>query len=325
MVKNTRKTACMILALALAVLMLASGILALVFHANERSAYEEAVAVYDRAYAKYQTALAAYEEDKDTYLTEDRTALQVEEADNIVYMSIRGYGVIAIKLFPQAAPITVANFKKLVSEGFYDFLTFHRVIEHFMIQGGDPAGDGTGGSDKNITGEFAANGVNNPTKHIAGTISMARPGNNYNGASSQFFIVHETSDQNTLSLDGGYAAFGRVVEGMDIVNAIAGVETNDKDKPLKDVVIRTVTSDREKAATLTKPTEPPRVAKGEYFGTVFVFLGIALGTLALGVVFAVLFIKEHKKEKAILIAEAERAAAARREAQRARCEKRKKK
>ena len=127
---------------------------------------------------------------------------------------------------------TVANFQKLVGEGFYDGLTFHRVIEDFMIQGGDPKGDGTGGSDEEIKGEFATNGVNNTLSHERGVISMARS-NDVNSASSQFFIVHKTSPH----LDGLYAAFGRVVFGMESIDGIATVATNSKDKPLKEAKI----------------------------------------------------------------------------------------
>ena len=113
-------------------------------------------------------------------------------------------------------PITVANFCKLANEGFYDGLTFHRVIEGFMIQGGDPNGDGTGGSDATIKGEFTANGVENPLSHVRGTISMARS-SAYDSASSQFFIMHKTN----TSLDGQYAAFGNVTSGIEVVDAIA--------------------------------------------------------------------------------------------------------
>ena len=148
-------------------------------------------------------------------------------------------GDIIIKLDPESAPITVANFQKLVGEGFYNGLTFHRVIENFMIQGGDPKGDGNGGSKNTITGEFSANGVNNSISHTRGVISMARSGERkdiygnvvdygYNSASSQFFIVHNDS----TFLDGQYAAFGHVVFGMTSVDGIATVATNSNDKPL---------------------------------------------------------------------------------------------
>ena len=125
------------------------------------------------------------------------------------------YGDIHVTLLPDKAPVTVENFKKLVSEGFYDGLTFHRVIDGFMIQGGDPLGNGTGGSDESIKGEFLANGVENDISHKRGTISMARS-NDPDSARSQFFIMHEDN----TNLDGLYAAFGTVTDGMDTVDKI---------------------------------------------------------------------------------------------------------
>lgn len=139
--------------------------------------------------------------------------------DSLTYyadIDIADYGTVTVKLDQEAAPVTVANFVNLAQNGFYDGLTFHRIIEGFMMQGGDPNGDGTGGSDQNIVGEFSENGYDNPLSHTRGAISMARS-NDYNSASSQFFIVHE---DNTESLDGKYAAFGYVTEGMDIVDEI---------------------------------------------------------------------------------------------------------
>ncbi len=134
---------------------------------------------------------------------------------------------IKLELDSSAAPITVANFEKLVSEGFYDGLIFHRVISGFMIQGGCPQGTGMGGPGHTIKGEFASNGIDNPIKHVRGVISMARA-QNPDSAGSQFFIMHEDAPY----LDGQYAAFGKVVEGMDVVDEIAAVETNFMDKPL---------------------------------------------------------------------------------------------
>lgn len=144
-------------------------------------------------------------------------------------------GVIDLELDPSAAPITCENFEKLVKSGFYDGLTFHRIIPGFMIQGGDPDGMGTGGPGWTIKGEFAQNGVDNPIKHERGVISMARsmmP----NSAGSQFFIMHKTSPH----LDGAYAAFGHVVNGMDVVDKIAAVETDRRDMPLEPVVMQKV-------------------------------------------------------------------------------------
>lgn len=133
-----------------------------------------------------------------------------------VVIDVKDYGKITVKLYPDVAPITVANFQKLVSEHFYDGLTFHRIISGFMIQGGDPNGDGTGGSDKNIKGEFSSNGVKNDLKHERGVISMARS-MDPDSASSQFFIMHKAASH----LDGQYAAFGRVTDGMAVVDKIA--------------------------------------------------------------------------------------------------------
>lgn len=154
---------------------------------------------------------------------------------NKVRMEIKDFGVIDLELYPKYAPITVNNFLKLVDENFYDNLTFHRIISGFMIQGGDPLGDGTGGSKENIKGEFLANGVNNPLKHTRGVISMART-NNPNSASSQFFIMH----QDAPYLDGMYAAFGKVIKGIEVVDKIADVKTDRFDKPLNQVIITSI-------------------------------------------------------------------------------------
>lgn len=130
-------------------------------------------------------------------------------------IEVEGYGAIKLELDADVAPVTVANFAKLAGEGFYDGLTFHRIIEGFMVQGGDPNGNGTGGSDEKIVGEFSDNGHQNSISHVRGTISMARS-QAYNSASSQFFIMQA----DTPSLDGQYAAFGHVTEGMDVVDAM---------------------------------------------------------------------------------------------------------
>lgn len=133
---------------------------------------------------------------------------------------------IELELCPEAAPETVKNFEMLVKKGFYDGLTFHRIIPGFMIQGGDPLGNGMGGAEKNIKGEFRANGHNNPIKHERGVISMARAFDP-NSASSQFFIMHADAPH----LDGQYAAFGKVVSGMDAVDEIASIPTDYNDRP----------------------------------------------------------------------------------------------
>ncbi|MCL1948563.1 MAG: peptidylprolyl isomerase [Turicibacter sp.] len=136
-------------------------------------------------------------------------------------MEVAGFGDITLELYPEYAPETVANFLGLVESGFYDGLTFHRIIDGFMIQGGDPDGNGTGGSGENIVGEFSANGHDNPLLHERGTISMARNMVSMDSASSQFFIMHQTG----AFLDGDYAAFGRVIEGIEVVDAIVEAAT----------------------------------------------------------------------------------------------------
>lgn len=139
-------------------------------------------------------------------------------------ITVKDHGVIKLELDGNTAPITVKNFIDLAKKGFYDGLTFHRVIEGFMIQGGDPKGNGTGGSGNTIKGEFSSNGVQNTIKHERGVISMARAQSDNNSASSQFFIMHETN----ASLDGDYAAFGHVTEGMEVVDEIAKKDTRNR-------------------------------------------------------------------------------------------------
>ncbi|MBR5874985.1 MAG: peptidylprolyl isomerase [Oscillospiraceae bacterium] len=143
--------------------------------------------------------------------------------------------VIKLELYPEIAPKTVENFEKLVKDGFYNGLTFHRIIRGFMIQGGCPKGNGTGGPGWQIKGEFAANGWKNDLKHTRGVISMARAGHP-DSAGSQFFIMHEDAPH----LDGQYAAFGKVVEGMDVVDRIAAVRTLWGDRPMQPVVMQSV-------------------------------------------------------------------------------------
>ena len=145
-------------------------------------------------------------------------------------------GAMTLELYPEYAPITVANFVKLAKEGFYDGLIFHRVIAGFMIQGGDPTGTGMGGPGYQIKGEFASNGVKNDLKHTRGVISMARSARP-DSAGSQFFIMH----QNAPHLDGDYAAFGKLTEGFEVLDRIAGVSTNWSDKPIKPQKMKSVT------------------------------------------------------------------------------------
>ncbi len=141
-----------------------------------------------------------------------------------------------IELYPEHAPITVANFEALVKEGFYDGLTFHRVIDGFMAQGGDPEGTGMGGSKENIKGEFKMNGVNNTLSHTRGVVSMARRGDSYDSGSCQFFICY--NDYYTAALDGQYAGFGKVIEGMEVVDSFLEIERDYSDKPVEDIVIK---------------------------------------------------------------------------------------
>ena len=150
-------------------------------------------------------------------------------------IEVEKYGTIEVKLDKEHAPISVDNFVKLAEKGFYKGLTFHRVIKGFMIQGGCPKGNGTGGPGYTIKGEFSANGVNNPLKHTRGVISMARA-MDPNSAGSQFFIMH----QDAPHLDGQYAAFGKVIKGIEVVDAIASVKTNYYDMPLERVVIKDI-------------------------------------------------------------------------------------
>ena len=154
----------------------------------------------------------------------------------IVTITMKDGGVIKLELYPDIAPLTVENFVSLVKDGFYNGLIFHRVIKGFMIQGGDPEGTGMGGPGYSIKGEFEANGVKNDLKHTEGVISMARS-MDPNSAGSQFFIMHKNSPH----LDGMYAAFGKTIEGMDIVNRIAETRTDWNDRPLEEQVMETVT------------------------------------------------------------------------------------
>jgi peptidyl-prolyl cis-trans isomerase B (cyclophilin B) len=155
---------------------------------------------------------------------------------NVVKIEMESGGVIEIELYPNLAPKTVANFEKLVKEGFYDGTIFHRVIPGFMVQGGDPEGTGMGGSDQTIEGEFSSNGFDNELKHTRGVVSMARS-SDPNSASSQFFIMVADATH----LDGEYAAFGKVTSGMEVVDEIVAQPTDASDKPKKDQVMKSVT------------------------------------------------------------------------------------
>lgn len=157
-------------------------------------------------------------------------------ANPIVTFEMENGDVMKVELYPEAAPNTVNNFISLVNKGFYDGLIFHRVINGFMIQGGCPNGTGMGGPGYSIAGEFAQNGFDNQLKHEPGVISMARA-MNPDSAGSQFFIMHKNSPH----LDGAYAAFGKIIEGMDVVNKIAETDTDFRDKPITDQKMKKVT------------------------------------------------------------------------------------
>ena len=156
----------------------------------------------------------------------------------IVTIEMENGGVIRAELYPEVAPNTVRNFVSLVQKGFYDGTIFHRVIPGFMIQGGDPEGTGMGGPGYEIRGEFTANGFQNDLNHTRGVLSMARTAAP-DSAGSQFFIMHKTSPH----LDGEYAAFGKVIEGLDIVNKIAETPTDYRDRPMQDQKIKSMTVD----------------------------------------------------------------------------------
>lgn len=156
----------------------------------------------------------------------------------VATITVKGYGVIQAELYPEIAPNTVNNFIYLANKGFYNNLKFHRVIKNFMIQGGDPKGDGTGGPGYSIEGEFTSNGIANSLKHTKGVLSMARS-KDPNSAGSQFFIM--TGD--AANLDGDYAAFGKVTSDLDVLDKIQNVETNSADAPKQDVIIESITVD----------------------------------------------------------------------------------
>jgi peptidyl-prolyl cis-trans isomerase B (cyclophilin B) len=161
---------------------------------------------------------------------------ETEEITNYVKIEMKKTGdIMLLELYPDIAPITVANFQKLVQEKFYDGLIFHRIIKDFMIQGGDPEGTGLGGSSEKIKGEFRLNGVENNLKHERGVISMARS-NDRDSASSQFFIVH----QDASHLDGSYAAFGKMLAGFETLDKLANVKTDNQDKPIQNQEIYSI-------------------------------------------------------------------------------------
>ena len=181
-----------------------------------------------------------------------KVEVQPMESHPIVTMNIKDYGTVTLELYPEKAPNTVNNFVTLANSGFYDGLTFHRIIEGFMIQGGDPEGIGTGGPGYTIPGEFASNGyTENDLQHNKGVISMARS-QDPDSAGSQFFIMSADSPH----LDGDYAAFGEVTSGIEIIEQIEKVETGTMDKPVDPIVIENITVD-------TNGEKVPEVVKTE--------------------------------------------------------------
>ena len=166
---------------------------------------------------------------------------QTDEVTDLVKISVVDFGDIVIRLYPEVAPKTVKNFQSLVAQKFYDGLIFHRVVENFVVQTGSPTGDAPGGSSERIKGEFDDNGFENNLKHIKGTVSMARGASDMDSASSQFFIVHKTTTQNSAMLNGKYASFGYVIYGMDVVDAIAKRPVrSDDSKPITPIVIESI-------------------------------------------------------------------------------------
>jgi peptidyl-prolyl cis-trans isomerase B (cyclophilin B) len=181
---------------------------------------------------KEADAPAVKSESSDTNTTKENKDLPVAT------ITVDGYGVIKAELYPEIAPNTVNNFIDLANKDFYNNLKFHRIIKGFMIQGGDPKGDGTGGPGYSIEGEFTSNGFANSLKHTKGVLSMARS-QDPNSAGSQFFIMTKESPH----LDGEYAAFGKVISGLDVLDKIESVKTGSNDKPKEDVVIKSITVD----------------------------------------------------------------------------------
>ena len=190
--------------------------------------------------------------ENDTKSSSESSETNSSEANKslpLATISVEGYGVIEAELYPEIAPNTVNNFIDLSNKGFYNNLTFHRIIKDFMIQGGDPKGDGTGGPGYSIEGEFTSNGFANSLKHTKGVLSMARS-QDPNSAGSQFFIMTKEASH----LDGEYAAFGKVISGLDVLEKIENVKTDSNDKPKEDVVIKSITVDT-KGITYKEPNK----------------------------------------------------------------------
>ncbi len=182
-----------------------------------------------------KSELSSHEDTKEG-VHENVSFAETEEQTNYVKIEMMDGGIMIIELYPETAPITVANFKKLVSNGFYNGLTFHRIIKDFVIQTGDPTGLGTGGSKDKIKGEFGINGFANNLSHERGVLSMART-DDPDSASSQFFICHGDC---ASSLDGKYAAFGKMIAGFDVLDKIAQTKTNASDRPIVEQQISSI-------------------------------------------------------------------------------------
>ncbi|MBR6765572.1 MAG: peptidylprolyl isomerase [Clostridia bacterium] len=175
-------------------------------------------------------------DDTENGTVEEVSFSETDLETDFVKIEMMDGGIMIVELYPEIAPETVKNFKKLVKEGFYNGIIFHRVIEGFVIQGGDPTGTGRGGSKETIKGEFGINGFTNNLRHQRGVISMARS-NDYDSASSQFFICHGDC---RASLDGRYAGFGKLIAGFDVLDKIATTKTNASDKPVEDQRISSI-------------------------------------------------------------------------------------
>lgn len=181
-------------------------------------------------------------DEKYSYLSEDakkQIKNNIDKKNPIATLKIKDYGTVTIELYKDVAPNTVASFISLANSNYYNGLTFHRIIQNFMIQGGDPNGNGTGGPGYSIKGEFTVNGIQNNLSHTDGVISMGRRSFPYDSAGSQFFICNTDYP----ALDGQYAAFGKVIEGLEIVHEVSAVKTDLNDKPLEDVIIESISVD----------------------------------------------------------------------------------
>ena len=230
-IARTKKT----LAFVLALVLVLAGALAGCGSGGEDPALNGAPTALDGEGADPEGDIGTEPEQESGQALNENEEVQNDMTKPVIEITMENGGIITVELDPEAAPITTANFLKLVDEEFYDGLTFHRIIPDFMIQGGDPLGTGTGGTDEKIKGEFAQNGWDNPISHKRGVISMARS-NDFNSASCQFFITNADKEY----LDGGYAAFGKVTSGMEVVDEISAVPTDVNDRPDTPVVIKTI-------------------------------------------------------------------------------------